>query len=504
MNKQSFSDFEAQVQAGQSCLIWQEYSADLETPVACYMKLADDQPYGFLLESIEGGATRGRYSFIGMEPDLIWRCQGNHIRVTGKHNTQDFESENPLYSLKELLTEMQDLAFPEHLPPMACGMVGYFGYENIRHFEAIHHTNPDPLGLPDGLFIRPKIMVIFDHVTDRMTLATPIWQDQHQAKPNLTELWEQAQARLQAVHQKLLGSLPVKPSPVKPSQAQTDTASPKIIADMPPETYQEMVERAKDYILAGDIFQVVLSQRFSADYSGDPFTFYRALRHINPAPFLFYLKFDDFSIAGSSPEILVRVRDDIVTVRPLAGSRKRGETTEEDQALANDLLNDPKELAEHLMLVDLGRNDVGRVAKADSVRVTEQFKIERYSHVMHIVSNVEGELRDDKTVFDALFAGFPVGTVSGAPKVRAMEIIEELEPFKRGVYAGCVGYFSADGSMDSCIALRTAILKDHKVYFQTGAGIVADSDPVAEQKECEAKANALFLALERATKAFAL
>lgn len=498
---QNFEEFSLGWHQAKSQLIWQEFNGDLETPVSCYLKLAGDLKNAFLLESVEGGASRGRYSFIGINPDLLWRsfgevaeiCRFSPANQNQSSQTQNWikESSPTLESLRKLVASV-NLEIPSHLPPMAAGLIGYLGYDTIRLIEAIPNQNPDPLGLPEGLFMRPTLMLIFDNISDRMTLATPIWYDQDQSP---STAWQLAQERLGQARDRLATPLALqKQLATNPNDGQ----EVKPIALMSAKDYQAKVEKAKEYILAGDIFQVVLSQRFSAPFIGEEFNFYRALRRTNPAPFLFFLQFDGFAIAGSSPEILVRNRNKKVTIRPLAGTRKRGATPAEDLRLEQELLADPKELAEHLMLLDLGRNDVGRIAKIGSVKVTSQFQIERYSHVMHIVSNVEGEIREDADSLDALFAGFPAGTVSGAPKVRAMEIIDELEPFKRGVYAGCVGYFAADGSMDSCIALRTAVIKDQTIYFQAGAGIVTDSIPEMEQKECEAKAGALFLALQRA------
>ncbi len=494
------TDFEAFCQdweAGRPTVLATRLVADLETPVSALLKLKPGAQHIFLLESVEGGAVRGRYSLIGLNPDVVWKVEDgkaylNRQALADVNKPFEVDERPPLDSLRALLVESR-IELPADLPPMAAGIFGYMGYDMVRFMERLPNENPDDLGLPDALMIRPTIMVIFDAVADEMVLVTPVWPE-----PNITaeEAWKRAHARLEDVIAKLSG-------PIDPALLQETTEGitlPEPVSNTPPEHYMAMVERAKEYIRAGDIFQVVLSQRFSADFPLSPLALYRALRRTNPSPYLYYLDYGDFAIAGSSPEILVRVRDGKVTIRPIAGTRRRGRTQDEDRALQEELLSDPKELAEHLMLLDLGRNDVGRVARIGSVEVTERFVIERYSQVMHIVSNVEGRLREDKDALDALIAGFPAGTVSGAPKVRAMEIIDELELSRRGIYAGCVGYFSAAGEMDTAIVLRTAIVKDGRMYVQAGAGIVADSVPRLEQKECENKARALFRAAEVAAR----
>ena len=375
---------------------------------------------------------------------------------------------------------------------MAAGVFGYLGYDMVRQMERLPASKPDPIGTPDAVLVRPTIVVVFDAVKDTMTVITPV---RPQAGLNAKSAYAQAVERLTAVVDAL--DLPLN----KETAADADEAiGANAVSNTTPAEYEAMVARAKEYILAGDIFQVVLSQRFESNFSLPPFALYRALRRVNPAPFLYFLNFGEYAIVGSSPEILVRARDNKVTIRPIAGTRPRGATPHEDKALELELLADPKERAEHLMLLDLGRNDVGRVAKIGTVKVTDQFFVERYSHVMHIVSNVEGVLHERHDALSALVAGFPAGTVSGAPKVRAMQIIDELEKEKRGVYAGSVGYFAADGSMDTCIVLRTALVKDGKMYVQAGAGIVADSNPKSEQAECENKAKALFRAAEEARR----
>ena len=374
---------------------------------------------------------------------------------------------------------------------MAAGVFGYMGYDMVRFMEELPEPNPDTLGLPDSMMIRPTVMAIFDSVRDEVTVTSPIYPAPGvSAKAAYARASERIGEVVDALDRPL--DLALKGADLSP------IGSPR--SNTSPEEYKAMVLRAKEYIAAGDIFQVVLSQRFETEFTLPPFALYRSLRRVNPSPFLYYLDFDRFSVIGSSPEILVRVRDGKVTIRPIAGTRRRGATPAEDRALAAELLADPKERAEHLMLLDLGRNDVGRVADIGSIKVTDQFILEYYSQVMHIVSNVEGKLSNKFDAIDALVAGFPAGTVSGAPKVRAMEIIDEFERNKRGVYAGCVGYFSADGEMDTCIVLRTAIVKEGKMYVQAGAGVVADSVPENEHQECVNKAKALFRAAEEAVR----
>jgi len=468
-------------------------TADLETPVSAMMKLTGERPDSFLLESVEGGAHRGRYSIIGMQPDVIWRCNGDkaEIGVVDETGAAEFSSVpgHALDSLRKLVDRSR-IDLPEDMPPMAAGLVGYLGYDTVSLIEDIPSTRPDPLGTPDGLFLRPTIMAIFDLVKDTVTIVTPVRPDENLSAD---DAWNAANQRLSAAV-KNFGK------PLEREISEPDRDHPSLVpeSNTAEKDYLDMVRRAKEYILAGDIFQVVLSQRFRVPFNLSPFSLYRALRRTNPSPFLYFLNFGDFSVVGSSPEILVRMRDGKVTIRPLAGTRPRGATSAEDKALEEDLLSDEKELAEHLMLLDLGRNDVGRVAEIGSVKVTEKMVIERYSHVMHISSNVEGEMAKDKGAMEALAAGFPAGTVSGAPKIRAMEIIDELEAEKRGIYAGTVGYFSANGTMDTCILLRTAIVKDGMMYIQSGAGVVADSVPEAEHKECQNKAAALIRAAEEA------
>ncbi|MDP3256781.1 anthranilate synthase component I [Bosea sp. (in: a-proteobacteria)] len=491
--------FIAAYEAGTPQVLRQVLVGDCETPVAAFLKLrhATTGP-AFLLESVEGGAVRGRYSMIGLEPDLIWRCHRGEAALCRPALGDGFLAD-PRPAFESLRALLDESAIPEtdaladgDLPPMAAGVFGYLGYDMVRLMERLPEPKDTGTGVPDAILTRPTLMVVFDSVRDEIHVVTPV---RHQPGVPARAAHERALERLDAVVRALEGPLP--------PDAAVDIAAlpePAIVSNTTEAQFHAMVATAQDYIRAGDIFQVVLSQRFEAPFQLPPFALYRALRRVNPAPFLCYLDFADFQIVCSSPEILVRLRDDTVTIRPIAGTRRRGATPAEDEALAQELLADPKERAEHLMLLDLGRNDVGRVADIGTIKVTDQFILEYYSQVMHIVSNVEGRLSNKFDTIDALVAGFPAGTVSGAPKVRAMEIIDELEKNKRGVYAGCVGYFSADGEMDTCIVLRTAIVKDGKMYVQAGAGVVADSDPESEHQECVNKAKALFRAAEEAVR----
>jgi anthranilate synthase component I len=490
-----YESFAAAYGRGDAQIVGHRLVADLETPVSAMLKLSRNARYSFLLESVEGGAVRGRYSIIGLNPDVIWKVEGNAAQINHRALVDPngpFESlpQEPLTALRNLLAASV-IKLPEDAPPMAAGVFGYLGYDAVRWMEDLPSPNPDVLGLPDGMMIRPTVMAIFDSVKDEVTITAPVYVDKAvSAKAAFARATERISEVVDALDRPLDMSLrETDTPPIKPQTSNTSA-----------DDYKAMVLKAKDYIAAGDIFQVVLSQRFETDFALPPFSLYRSLRRVNPSPFLYYLNFDSFAVVGSSPEILVRVRDGKVSIRPIAGTRPRGATPTLDKALADELLADPKELAEHLMLLDLGRNDVGRVAEIGSIKVTDKFILEYYSQVMHIVSNVEGRLAKKYDVIDALVAGFPAGTVSGAPKVRAMQIIDELETHKRGVYAGCVGYFSADGEMDTCIVLRTAIVKNGKMYVQAGAGVVADSVPENEHVECINKAKALFRAAEEAVR----
>ena len=478
---------------GKPALVWRKLIADTETPVGAALKLMEAERGDFLLESVQGGEVRGRYSLLGLDPDLVFRATGHAAEVnrTWRHDKTAFAS-LPGDSLAELraLVNACRIDVPEGLPPVLACLVGYFGYETIGLVEKLPRAPQSDLNVPDMLFVRPTVLLVLDRLSDELVAVAPVWAESR----DTDQLLQMAAERIDAALRRLSDAPPEEPRLGAP----LDVARTPV---MTPEAYAGMVTRAKDYIQAGDIFQVVLAQRFTAPFPLPPVTLYRSLRRINPSPFLYFLDMPGFALIGSSPEILVRIRDGEVTIRPIAGTRPRGATPEEDRANEASLLDDPKERAEHLMLLDLGRNDVGRVAKAGTVQVTESYTVERYSHVMHIVSNVVGRLdtaRADSV--DALFAGFPAGTVSGAPKVRACQIIAELEPETRGAYAGGVGYFAPDGSVDSCIVLRTAVVKDGVMHVQAGAGIVADSDPAYEQRECEHKSGALFAAAREAIR----
>ncbi|MCA0358525.1 MAG: anthranilate synthase component I [Proteobacteria bacterium] len=504
----AFEAFSEAYDAGRQQVVWTRLIDDLETPVSAYLKIAQARPYSFLFESVEGGAWRGRYSIVTMNPDLVWRCRGDQAEIAegddiaaGRFTAQPGGA---LDSLRDLVARSR-MELPKGLPPMAAGVFGALGYDLVRLVERLPDINPDTLNLPDGIMTRPSIVAVFDAIAQEIILTTTV---RPQAGVSAKTAHDQARARIETViadlHRPLAHDAPRAP------RGPMDFTTPVSRAD-----YAEVVAKAKDYIAAGDIFQVVASHRFRAPFDLPPFALYRSLRRTNPSPFLFFLNLDGFNLVGSSPEILVRLRDGKITIRPIAGTRPRGATPEEDAALEAELLADPKERAEHLMLLDLGRNDVGRVAmlnqhgrnappeqtrsRGPNVRVTESFTIERYSHVMHIVSNVEGTAPEGVDPVDVLMAALPAGTLSGAPKVRAMEIIDEFEVEKRGIgYAGAVGYFGADGAVDTCIVLRTALVKDGMMYVQAGGGIVADSDPDAEYDETLHKSRALKRAAEEA------
>ncbi|AMW35272.1 anthranilate synthase component I [Haematospirillum jordaniae] len=485
----SFQTFESSWKAGKAQVLWRSISADMDSPLSVFIKLKQSDPLAFIMESVEGGTIRGRYTFMGLNPDLVWRSLSGSAEVNRTVNldpngfTHDGEA---MGSLRRLIEESH-IDLPDHLPPMSAGLAGYMGYDMVRLAEKLPKPNPDTIGIPDSLFIRPTIMAILDNARDILTIITPVRPNGAMSAEHAFEAAvgriNEAIARLQKPATETTAAwkedLPANNRPLAPSSNTTR------------EQFRGMVERAKEYIANGDVFQVVLSQRFRIPLKASPLSFYRALRRTNPSPFLFFFDQGEFSLVGSSPEILVRLHDKTVTVRPLAGTRKRGATPEEDKQLEEDLLADTKEISEHLMLLDLGRNDVGRVARPGTVRVTQKMSVERYSHVMHIVSNVEGQIADNHDAIAALMAGFPAGTVSGAPKVRAMEIIDELESEKRSFYAGSFCYISANGQLDTCITLRTGLIKNGELIIQAGAGIVADSNPDSEYEECINKAMAL-------------
>lgn len=491
----SFNEFKKLYSKGGLQLVWKVLPADLKTPVAAMLQLMADSSYHFLLESVEGGANRGRYSIIGLDPDLVFTCRDGKAEIN-KHadiHPHDFTSEKgKVFDVLRKVIKESQFTIPDKLPPMASGLFGYMSYDMVRLMEEIGNTNkPDNINIPDSTFIRPQVLVIFDSVKDEIYITVLVKPG---AEKNAEVAFEAAKKKIATIVEKLSRSAKTNYEGFE-KETKEDFEWKGFEA-----AYKENVSKAKEYILAGDIFQVVLSERYSRKFEYNAFSLYRALRNLNPSPYLFFLEFNDFSLVGSSPEILVKVKDGTVTIRPIAGTRPRGKNAEEDLALEKDLLEDQKEIAEHLMLLDLGRNDVGRVAEIGTVQVTEKMTIERYSHVMHIVSNVEGKLKKDVDNISALIAGFPAGTVSGAPKIRAMQIIEELESKKRSFYGGCIGYFSANGSMDTCIALRTALVKDKTLHIQAGAGIVADSDPDSECKEIYNKARSLMVAANSAIK----
>lgn len=497
-NQAEFADI---LQKTGSTVLYKKIPADTITPVLASLKLSQylhkESEYSFLLESVEKGNNKGRFSVIGLMPDLVWKCSGEEsaINLEFAKNPQNFKSQsgNPIANLRQLIAECKidwsNLNYISgYLPGVCAGIFGYLSYDMVRLMEKISDKGlRDDLKIPDSIFIRPQILIIFDNLFDCALICAPVFKDNNFSG---AEIFDQTIARISLIEQTLQ----------KPYHAQEIKAKSQFnfTSNYSEQEYCEAVERAKKYITDGDIFQVLPSQRFTSDFDKElsEFTFYRALRSVNPSPFLFYLKFPDFCLVGSSPEIMVSSKSRKITLRPLAGTRKRGKNLEEDKKIAAELLSDEKEIAEHLMLIDLGRHDAGRVSVQGSVVVTEKMVIENYSHVMHISSNVEGILRDDLDALDALISGFPAGTVSGAPKIRAMDIIEEIEKVKRSFYAGCVGYFSSNGDMETCITLRSALIKDGKIYLQAGAGVVFDSDPKSEYHECINKSLGLVKACE--------
>ena len=490
---EDFTDFAAGWTDGRPQVVVRRVIDDLESPVSAYLKVGAGRPYAFLLESVEGGELKGRYSILTLDPDLVWRLDGDRASIARDAGVAA-DAFTPvdgdaIESLRDIIAASR-FTPPPGLPPMIGGLFGVFGYDTVRRLEPLGPGRPDELNLPDAILTRPSLVAVFDSVRHEIIVAALAYP-----RPDQTAdaAWAAANERIDAfvwaVRQPRLMDAPVV----------SGAEEPRFVSAMGQEAYEGIVDAAKDYIRAGDIFQVVLSHRMSADFSGDPFSVYRALRRQNPSPYLYYLNLGGFQLAGSSPEILVRLKDGKVTIRPLAGTRARGATPEADRALEAELLADPKERAEHLMLLDLGRNDVGRVSKPGTVTVTDSFAIERYSHVMHIVSNVQGQADPSIDAVDALLAALPAGTLSGAPKVRAMEIIDELEISRRGPgYGGGVGYISPTGEADICIVLRTALFTPGKIHVQAGAGVVADSDPSAEFRETEMKAQAVIRAAQDA------
>lgn len=493
--KPSLEEFTANWARGKSQLVTLTLPADLDTPVSLLMRLAPPgTPYSFMLESVTGGENRGRYSVMGLAPDLIWRCRGGRAEINRNAADEtggDFQPQTgaALAALRNLLTESR-MELPPGIPPIAAGLYGYIGYDMVRLVEDLPDMPPDRLDLPDAVLMRPSLMAVLDGVRGEVTLCAPVWPREDE---DAATAYNSATNRLQAA----LAAL-ARPIPNARPQGNAPLQELDPVSNFTKDDYKSLVEKARDHVRAGEVLQVVPGQRWQMDFALPPFALYRSLRRTNPSPFMFYLDLDGFHIVGASPEILVRLRGEEVTIRPIAGTRRRGRNEAEDRALEAELLSDPKERAEHEMLIGLGRDDIARVADPASIRATEEFVIERYSHVMHIVSNLVGNLREGEDALSALLAGLPAGTVSGAPKLRAMQIIDSLEPEKRGVYGGGVGYFSANGDMDMCIALRTAVLKDGQLYVQAGGGIVQDSDPDLEYQETVNKSRALLRAAETA------
>ena len=492
MVKPNEREFEALAAKGYNLIpIWREITADLETPVSAFLKVARGD-YAFLLESVQGGEKWGRYTFLGAEPAMVLRGRGGRLDLTRPGRSVEVRSvKSPLAGLRDEMRRFHACQPPE-LPRFFGGAVGFLAYDIVRHFERLPSHAQDELGTPDLYLMLTDTVLIFDNVRQTVKIVANVALEDH---PSTSTAYRNAAAKIDELIARL--DVPAR-APRLESAANLNGDAMNLVSNQTREGYMAMVEAAKEYIAAGDVIQVVPSQRFEAPLGSHPFNLYRSLRTINPSPYMFYLRMDDHTLVGASPEVMVRVEGREITLRPIAGTRRRGATEAEDRALERELLADPKERAEHVMLVDLGRNDVGRVAEIGSVEVTELMTVERYSHVMHIVSNVRGRLREGYDAYDAFRATFPQGTISGAPKIRAMEIIDELEPVRRGVYAGAVGYFSYTGNTDTAIALRTILCKNGRVYIQAGGGVVADSDPGAEYEESVNKARAMVRALSAA------
>ena len=485
--------FKEKYDSGVKQVLFTSFAADVHTPISSLLKL-EKEKYLFLFESVERGSQKGRYSVIGLKPDLIWECKDGISKI--KNSNEDIIKKkinsDPLDNLRKIIEENK-LKIPHNLPSIACGLFGYLGYEMIKYFENVKMIKKDMLDLPESIFIRPSLTLVFDNVNDKLYISKIISPNQKKA----LETFKLAESEIANLIQKIT-------RPLKKSNLNLHNLSSQvdIFKNVKSNTtyleFKKMIEKAKKYIFEGEIFQVVLSRLFKTKIKSSPVSIYRALRHLNPSPYLFFMNFKDFVIVGSSPEILIKLEDDKVTIRPIAGTRKRGKTKQQDKKLERDLLSDPKEISEHLMLLDLGRNDISRVTEPGTVKVTSKMYIEYFSHVMHIVSNIEGKINKTKNSTDVLFSGFPAGTVTGAPKIRAIEIIEELEKNRRNIYAGSVGYISNNGNINTCIALRTALIKKKQIYVQAGAGIVADSKPLNEYKETENKALAILTACKYA------
>ena len=484
----SYDEFVELAKRGNVVPIACEILGDLETPVSAFLKIHRGR-HGFLLESVQGGEKWGRYSFLGTEPARVWRARGHQIEVRRRDGgVEKIEAANTLDALRDWLRGFRPVSVPG-LPRFSAGAVGYIAYDLVRDFERLPVRATDDLGLPDAVFLLADRLLVFDNVKQRIQLIANVFLEDG---TDLRSRYDEAVAAIEDWLARLRSPV------VVPTLSVPRVGDAVLRSNLSQAEYEAMVRRAKEYVHAGDVIQVVLAQRFEGELRAAPFNVYRSLRSINPSPYMFFLELDDLSLAGASPEVMVRVESGEVTVRPIAGTRPRGTVERDDLSLEQELLSDPKEIAEHIMLVDLGRNDVGRIAAVGSVAVTERLVVERYSHVMHIVSNVRGQLAPGHDAFDAFRSTFPAGTLSGAPKIRAMEIIEELEPVRRGVYGGAVGYFDLSGNMDTGIAIRTALFRDGRVYVQTGAGIVADSVPEREHLECLNKARGMFQALKMA------
>ena len=492
MNDKKKNEFISNYNSGIPQIIQKELVADTETPISSFLKISKNQKYSFLLESVEGGDQRGRFSLLGCEPDLIWKIDRNKVNIKTFDKNIDISSisKEPIQSLKELVI-FSKIEIDKNSPPFPI-LVGYLGYSMINFMENIKLKNPDEINIPNAVMIRPKLVAVFDNIKDTINIMTSVYPNKKiEAKKAIDSAYKFINKAVKKLN---------KDIPINSMNNNQVNESINFKSNYTKKQYFNIIERAKSYIHEGDIFQVVPSQRFKSNYTLNALTLYRSLRRLNPSPFLVNLNFDKYGLVASSPEILVRLRDKKITIRPIAGTRKRGKNLTEDLELTKDLLNDEKELAEHLMLLDLGRNDVGKVSEIGSVKVTEKMMVEYYSHVMHIVSNVEGKIDSKYDSIDALISGFPAGTVSGAPKIRAMEIIEELENVNRSFYGGAMGYFDSNGQMDTCISLRTGLVKDNKLYIQAGGGIVFDSDPEKEFQETINKANALIAAAKDSYK----
>jgi len=489
MIQPTFKEFCRLAKQGNLIPVYEELLMDLETPLSFFKRLERDR-YSFLLESVEGSERWARYSFLGTRPHRIFKAHGNRVTIIENGKTQTRIADTPLKILEELLKGCQPVPVPG-VPPFFGGALGYVSYDAVEQFHEIANDKKDPLGMPEIFFVFVQTLVAFDNLKHTIKVIDNARVGEG---ASLRRAYDRSIARIR----KVISSLRRKPRGIEPRDLAQGKGARKFRSNLTQEGFEKAVIKAKEYIKAGDIIQAVLCQRLETETETDPFEIYRALRFINPSPYMFYLEMEDLRVIGSSPETMVRLTGDIIELRPIAGTRRRGATPEEERELEADLLADPKERAEHIMLVDLGRNDVGRVAEIGSVEVNELMAIERYSHVIHIVSNVRGKLASDKTPFDLFVSAFPAGTVSGAPKIRAMQIISELEPQKRGLYAGAIGYFGYNRNLDTCIVIRTIVMKGKKVFINTGAGIVADSDPASEYQETLNKARAMLRAIELA------